>query len=68
MKTLEQQFSLQNFANKFNLVVDNYYFNDNRKKSKFILKKANISVSPPLNYDEMNLFLLGINSTKDHNI
>jgi hypothetical protein len=60
--------SLQNFADTFDLTVKYFPFDDQRKKTKFILVKNNVSVSQPFNYDEMNIFLLGILRCKEFNI
>lgn len=60
--------SLQNFADKYNLTVKYYQYEDMRKKMKFILTKNNISISSPLSYEEMNMFLLGIYKAKKFNI
>lgn len=63
METITKKQALQNFADKFELTVKNYFFEDKRKKEKFILVKNGRSISPPFSYSEMNIFLLGINST-----
>ena len=60
--------SLQNFADKFNLTVQYYQFEDLRKKTKFVLTDQDKFISPKLNYNEMNHFLLGINSCKKNNL
>ena len=51
--------SLSNFASKFGMVVNVYYPNDNRKKKSYYLTLNNTSVSPNLDYDGINNFLLG---------
>ena len=63
MKTINEKQALQNFADKFDLTVVSYHFGDKRKKGKFILVNNKMRISPPLTYNEMNMFLLGINST-----
>jgi hypothetical protein len=61
--------ALQNFANNFeDLKVKLFFMEDKRKKTKFILTKNNTSISPPLNYDNMNIFLLGIMNCKRHEL
>ena len=61
--------ALQNFANHFeDLKVELFFMEDKRKKTKFILTKNNTSISPPLNYDNMNIFLLGIMNCKRHEL
>jgi hypothetical protein len=61
--------ALQNFANNFkDLKVKLFFMEDQRKKTKFILTKNDTSISPPLNYDNMNNFLLGINSCKKNQL
>ena len=58
---MEQQ-SLQNFADKFGLQVHVFSFNDKRKKSKYFLTKKGTSISPVLDYTELNCFMLGLNA------
>ena len=68
---------LQNFANKFDLTVEKYIYQDKRKKSKFVLTRYEkvreekvrvLNYSIPLNYDEMNFFLKGILYSTEKNI
>ena len=68
MTTSNELTALQNFANKFDLKVKLYFEQDKRKKTKFMLTNQDTIISPKLNYDNMNHFLLGINSCKHHNI
>lgn len=66
--------ALQNFANNLNryfdmnLKIKIWYHQDQRKKPKFVLTKNDTSISPCLNYDNMNHFLLGIHRTKKLNL
>jgi predicted P-loop ATPase/GTPase len=60
--------SLQNFADNFELTVKYYQFDDLRKRTKFILVKNTTSITQPLSYEEMNIFLLGIKRCKEFNI
>lgn len=60
--------NLQNFADKFNLTVSYFQYEDLRKKTKFILTKNGTCVSQPLNYNETNIFLLGILNAKKYNL
>ena len=60
--------SLQNFADKFDLTVKYYQYEDLRKKMKYILVKNKTSISQPLSYDEANMFLLGIYNCKRFDI
>lgn len=60
--------SLQNFADKFELTVKYFQYEDMRKKTKFILVKNETSISRPLSYEEMNIFLLGIYRCKEFNL
>tara|TARA_R110000823_G_scaffold236519_1_gene362207 strand:+ start:69 stop:281 length:213 start_codon:yes stop_codon:yes gene_type:complete len=60
--------ALQNFANKFELKVKLFFMEDQRKKTKYILTKNDNFISPPLNYNELNHFLLGINECKKYNL
>jgi len=65
---------LQNFEEslnkKFNLNVKIklWFEQDKRKKTKFILSKNDISISPPLNYEKMNIFLIAIYKAKRFNL
>ena len=68
MSTNIELTALQNFADKFNLKVKLFFEQDKRKKTKFILTKEDLSISPGLNYNQMNHFLLGMNSCKKNNI
>ena len=69
MENLKELQALQNFADKFSLVVKTHFFEDKRKRNKYLLvnETTKCSISPPLDYTEMNYFLLGINSTKAFN-
>ena len=61
--------ALQNFADKFeDLKVKLFFYEDHRKKTGYILTKNDTSISPPLNYEKLNLFLLGIEKCKKHNL
>lgn len=68
MNTLKELIAIENFANKFDLKVKLFLEQDKRKKTKFILRYRDTSVSPPLNYNEMNHFLLGIDSCKKYEL
>lgn len=69
MNTSNELTSLQNFANNFEHLKVKLFFNeDKRKKSKYILTKNDNFISPPLNYDKLNHFLLGINNCKKYNL
>ena len=55
--------ALQNFATKLGLLVSRYYEFDGRKKGwRYYLTSLGVSVSPPLNYEGLNLFMLGWNN------
>jgi hypothetical protein len=63
--TTEQQLeSLQNAITNLELEVTlvPFYFNDGRRKSKFILVsvEGGVSISPALYYDDMNHFIFGM--------
>jgi len=52
--------SLQNAANDLELFVHEQYNTDKRKTvKKYFLTKNGTSVSPVLDYEQMNCFLLG---------
>ena len=58
--------SLQNAANKANLKVNEYYFEDKRKTNKkYFLTHNGTTISPVLNYDTLNHFILGFNRAKE---
>jgi hypothetical protein len=60
MDTSTELNALQNAANKIGLVIQEYFFEDKRKTSKkYFARKDNTSVSPVLDYKNMNYFLLG---------
>ena len=67
MNTSDELKYLQNFADKFNLKVKLFFSQDRRKKHKYVLTDQDIFVSPVLNYNEMNHFLLGIKSAINNN-
>lgn len=68
METKNELTALQNFADKFDLKVKLFFEQDKRKKTKFVLTKNDTFHSSPLNYEKMNIFLLGINNCKKHNL
>jgi hypothetical protein len=64
MNTTELK-ALQNAANDLNLIIREYYQQDKRKTiNKFYACSGNTSVSPPLDYDQLNYFLLGYRKAK----
>lgn len=54
----EQQ-NLQNFANEFGFTVHVKVFEDKRKKSMFFLQNGSETISPLMDYNQTNCFLLG---------
>jgi hypothetical protein len=61
-QALKQLESLQNAVNySKSLEVSIYIENDQRKNPMFILSLKGVTISPVLNYDKMNHFLLGFN-------
>mgnify|MGYP000580850342 CR=1 FL=1 len=66
--------SLSNFTDTLNrnfdmnLKIKLWFSQDKRKKTKFVLTKNDFFMSPKLNYDKMNHFLLGINNCKKLNL
>lgn len=68
MNTQAEIQSLQNFADKFGLTVKECFYEDKRKKTKYLLIKDNISVSNDFTYEEMNIFLTGILRAKEFNL
>lgn len=52
--------ALQNFATRLNLIVCRFWEEDKRKKTiKYFLAKDGQSISPQLNYEQLNIFMLG---------
>jgi len=66
--------ALQNFEKNLNRYFDLnvkikvWFEQDKRKKPKFVLTKNDTFISPVLNYDKMNHFLLGIHNCKKLNL
>ncbi|MFZ4799603.1 MAG: hypothetical protein ACOYMA_19060 [Bacteroidia bacterium] len=57
--------SLQNFASTLNLTVHKFYPNDSRKKMQWFLSSNGMSVSPKMDYNGMNAFMLGYRAAKN---
>ncbi len=66
MKTEIELQSLQNFADEFNAIVHVSISEDKRKSPKFFLMVGGTSVSPKLDYNNMNSFLNGIYACKKY--
>jgi len=66
--------ALQNFEKNLNekydlkIKIKLWYHQDQIKKTKFVLTKNDTFISPVLNYDNMNHFLLGIYNCKNINL
>ena len=64
METNTQLEALNNALNYFglkNIILHEKQYNDKRKKvSKFFLQQGVKTISPVLNYNEMNCFILGM--------
>lgn len=66
--TIEAQTeSLRNFANALELTVHINYFEDKRKSPKYFLSKEKTSISPILDYNGLNHFMLGFLKCKELN-
>ena len=64
MNTTELK-ALQNAANDLNLTIREFYQQDKRKTiNKFYACSGNVSISPVLDYDQLNHFLLGYRKAK----
>lgn len=51
---------LKNFANPMGIEIYEYHFQDKRKKvKKYFAQIGQRTISPKLEYGEMNMFLLG---------
>ena len=64
MKAQQQMEALQNALNSFgltNVILHEKQYSDKRKKvSKFFLQQGAETISPVLDYNEMNHFILGM--------
>lgn len=59
--------ALQNSADDLGLTVHQKYINDKRKTiGLYFANKGNETVSPVLDYDQLNHFLLGWRTCKKH--
>jgi len=58
----QQQEALQNFANLFEMEIKTFKPEDRRRNKKFLLIKGGSSISPLLDFEKMNSFLLGMNA------
>ena len=69
METIKQLEALNNALNYFgfkNINLHEKQYSDKRKKvSKFFLQQGEKRISPVLNYDEMNCFILGMGAVKE---
>ena len=69
MNAQQQMEALQNALNSFGLTNLTLYpkiSEDKRKKvSKFFLQQGVKTISPVLNYNEMNCFILGMGAVKE---
>ena len=67
MTTDDQFNALQNAIRHYNLnVLLNFYYHVDKRKtvSKFYLTVKSNSISPVLNYNEMNCFIMGMGRAK----
>lgn len=61
-----EQEALQNFADKLGLVVNQFNSVDKRKtKKKYFLVLDGVSISPVLDYTNLNHFMLGFHKAKE---
>ena len=59
--------ALQNAADKCGLVIHEWHHLDRRKKIKhYFATKDGISISPSLDYEQLNFFLLGYIRATEH--
>lgn len=64
--TIEAQTeALQNFATTLDLTVHIRYFEDKRKQPKYFLCLNSTSISPTLDYNGLNHFMLGFLKCKE---
>ena len=68
MNAQQQMEALQNALNSFglkNVILHEKQYSDKRKKvSKFFLQQGAETISPVLDYENMNSFIMGIGSYK----
>ena len=55
----QQKEALQNFANNFGMKVHVKWNEDKRRKTTFFLEEGNETISPCLDYNGLNCFMLG---------
>lgn len=68
MPTIEQQRQgLQNFADRFGFTIGLYVQNDNRKNTLFFVNDGRCTISPNMDYNNTNHFLLGYLRATDKN-
>ena len=69
MGTTTQQEALNNALSYYgfkNIILHEKQYSDKRKKvSKFFLQDGAKTISPVLNYNEMNCFILGMGAVKE---
>ena len=69
METITQLEALNNGLSYFgfkNIILHEKQYSDKRKKvSKFFLQQGVKTISPVLNYNEMNCFILGMGAVKE---
>lgn len=60
--------ALQNALDHFGLKIAlvRHYFSDNRKKTKFYLQGAEHNSSPVFDYNQMNIYILGLGFHKEY--
>ena len=68
MNTIAELQALQNATNGLNLTVHIKLSYDKRKSTRYFLQRGSETVSPVLNYDQMNHFLLGYRKCFTHNV
>jgi hypothetical protein len=59
MEAITEFQALKNFADNLNLTVHKYYSEDARKNVKYFIQKENITISPKLDFEQLNHFMLG---------
>ena len=65
---MSQLQSLQNFGDQFNMKIVEYWTRDKRKTvKKYFATIKGTSVSPVLNYDQLNCFLIGWSNAQKQN-
>lgn len=66
MEAISELQALQNSADWLNIIVKEWHTQDKRKTyKKYFLVNDGVTISPVLDYDQLNHFLLGMHRMKE---